>query len=137
MHMPVILCIVVVQLLFCSFRSDCGNSGWYAIHSTALRPLTARPSAHLQCVFSVCKCCAATVVMIVRVCETLCCIFIVPSLAVRFCRCHASLHCYRQQEDRLFSRRPLSRWPLIQRPLERPLIQRMLEPESSFSSFVQ
>ena len=33
------------------------------IHSTALRPITTRPSAHLQCLCSICRCCVATVVM--------------------------------------------------------------------------
>ena len=33
------------------------------IHSTALRPVTTRPSAHPQRVCSVCRCCVATVVM--------------------------------------------------------------------------
>ena len=81
------------------------------IHSTALRPVTAWPSVHLQCLCSVCKCCAAAVVMTMRVCESLVlyiCSAPLPSPAVRFSRCHASLYCYRQQEG--------CQPPLIQRP---------------------
>jgi len=34
------------------------------IHSTALRPVMKWTSAHIHCVCSICKCCAATVVML-------------------------------------------------------------------------
>ena len=54
-----------------SLRSDYGSSGWYANHSTALMPITTRPSVHLQCVCSVCRWCATTVVMTVCVYESL------------------------------------------------------------------
>jgi len=64
------------------------------IHSTALRPVTARRSTHLQCLCSVCKCCTATVVMTVRVYESLVLYIYSDGLTVHFSRCHASPLCF-------------------------------------------
>jgi len=60
------------------------------IHRTALRPITTRPSARPQCVCNVCGCCAATVVMTERVCDSLVPYLIVLGQAVHFSRCHTS-----------------------------------------------
>ena len=76
-----------LRLSFVLFRATVEAVAGMLIHSTALRPITTRPSVHPQCVCSVCRCCAATVVMTEEPCAVY---LVVPSLCVCFSRCHAS-----------------------------------------------
>jgi len=61
----------VVRSFVRSLRGDCGSSGWYANPQYSAEAITTRPIVHPQSVCSVCRCCAATVVMTGRVCESL------------------------------------------------------------------
>ena len=60
---------LLIFFLLCGATMEAASG--MLIHSTALRPLTVWPSAHPQCVCNVCRCCATTVIMTGRVCESL------------------------------------------------------------------
>ena len=90
--MQCVLCVLILSRSFVrSFVPSfvlCGATmeavAGMLINSTALRPITTRPIAHPQRACSVCRCCAATVVMTGRVCESLVPYLVVPGQAVRF-----------------------------------------------------
>ena len=65
------------------------------IHSTALRLITTWPSAHPQCVCSVCRCCAATVIVTGSVYESLVLYICSAQPSCTFHQMPRLSHCYR------------------------------------------